>query len=519
VDLKRVATLEQPLALAVRGGDPALYVAEKVGRVVALRDGKTEVVLDLTGEVSLGSEQGLLGLAFSPDGRFLYVDYTDLEGDTHVTEFRFDERGADLGSRRDVLFVDQPFSNHNGGQVTFGPDEYLYVALGDGGSGGDPMGNSQSLGTLLGKLLRISPRPSGGARYGVPPDNPFVGRDGARPEIWAYGLRNPWRFSFDRATGDLWIGDVGQNAWEEIDVAPAGTGAGTNFGWDALEGSHTYEGGVAPGKTVLPVFEYANGEGACSVTGGYVYRGRAIRQLVGAYVFADYCGGAIEAFVLRGGEAKEHRELGPVVENLASFGEDARGELYALSLSGGVYRLVPARDRGAVLRDRSRGVRNRGVILTSPSQARSRSRSASIRLRVRASTRSRSSTTTSPSSSWSHPPTTRPFAHTVGPALPLVSNRADACRPRKKPRSFHPITVGSRLGRSATQPSLPGTRSKSSGRTYPTPSSRATSTAPIASRVRAASRAVQPVHHRTSVGVAGPNARSHRRSSSAHASA
>jgi glucose/arabinose dehydrogenase len=237
------------------------------------------------------------------------------------------------------LFVDQPFSNHNGGALAFGPDGYLYVALGDGGSAGDPMGNAQSLSTLLGKLLRISPRPSGGEPYSIPPDNPFVGWSGARPEIWAYGLRNPWRFSFDAATGDLWIGDVGQNAWEEIDLEPAGSDGGSNFGWDRLEGTHPFEGGSAPGS-VPPVFEYANGAGSCAVTGGYVYRGALIPALAGAYVFADYCRGRLEALVPGKGRAMEARALGPRVDALASFGEDARGELYVLSLAGTVSRIA-----------------------------------------------------------------------------------------------------------------------------------------------------------------------------------
>ena len=335
-----VAELEQPVAMAVRVDDRALYIAEKVGRVVALSPGSApKVVLDLTDRVSLGSEQGLLGLAFSPDGRYLYVDFTDTEGDTHVTEFAFGNDGADPASERAVLFVEQPYSNHNGGALAFGPDGYLYVALGDGGSAGDPMGNSQSLSTLLGKLLRISPRPSGGEPYAIPPDNPFVGRGGARPEIWAYGLRNPWRFSFDAPTGDLWIGDVGQNAWEEIDVERAGSGGGSNFGWDLLEGTHPFEGRSAPGS-IPPVFEYANGDGSCAVTGGYVYRGDRIAELAGAYVFADYCGGRLEAFVLRHGRATHVRTLGPRVDALASFGQDAEGELYVLSLAGTVSRLA-----------------------------------------------------------------------------------------------------------------------------------------------------------------------------------
>lgn len=345
VELEPVAELEQPLALAVRTGDDALYVAEKTGRVVAIPSagGEPEVVLDLTGEVSTAAnEQGLLGLAFSPDGGFLYVNYTDLQGDTRITEFRFDENGADVDGRREVLFIDQPFANHNGGNLVFGPDGYLYIGLGDGGDGGDPMGNGQSLSTLLGKMLRISPTPAGEDPYEVPSDNPFVGRDGALPEIWAYGLRNPWRYSFDRETGDLWIGDVGQNAWEEIDVVRAGADGGMNFGWDLFEGSHPYEGGSADDDTVFPVHEYSTGSEGCAVTGGYVYRGEEIPELVGAYVFADFCAGRLQAFVLRDGRTEGLRELGLTVENLAAFGEDADGELYVLSLSGPVYRLVSA---------------------------------------------------------------------------------------------------------------------------------------------------------------------------------
>jgi len=344
VELRPVATLDQPLAMAVRAGDPALYVAEKVGRVVALADGaEPRTVLDLTGQVSLGSEQGLLGLAFSPDGTFLYVNFTDTAGDTHVTEYRFGDEGAREGTRREVLFVPQPFSNHNGGDLAFGPDGYLYVGLGDGGSGGDPYGNGQSLSTLLGKMLRISPRPADGRPYGIPKDNPFVGRPNAKPEIWAYGLRNPWRFSFDRESGDLWIGDVGQQEWEEVNVEPAGSPSGVNFGWNLYEGSHPYHGNDPSGLT-MPVYEYPHDGSVCAVTGGYVYRGTAIPDLVGAYVFGDYCGGYLEAFVPQGDRAIGHRLLGPRVDGLASFGQDADGELYVCALSGEVFELVPAGD-------------------------------------------------------------------------------------------------------------------------------------------------------------------------------
>jgi glucose/arabinose dehydrogenase len=299
-------------------------------------------LLDLSSQVSLGAEQGLLGLAFSPDGRFLYVNFTDTKGDTHVTVFAMHRGRADPATRRDVLFVRQPFSNHNGGNLVFGPDGYLYIGLGDGGGGGDPQGNGQSLSTLLGKILRISPHPTGGRPYTVPASNPFVHRAGARPEIWAYGLRNPWRFSFDRATGDLWIGDVGQSSWEEVDVQRASSTGGENYGWNAMEGMHAYGGASPPPGAVPPVFEYPHTGGRCAVTGGYVYRGSAIPALVGAYVFGDFCAGRLEALRMRGGRIVDHWSLGPTVPNLSSFGEDGSGELYAMSLSGGVYRLAPA---------------------------------------------------------------------------------------------------------------------------------------------------------------------------------
>jgi glucose/arabinose dehydrogenase len=340
--LVQVAALEQPLGLAVRKGDPTLYVAQKTGQVVAIRGGRVDPspVVDLSGEVSLGGEQGLLGLAFSPSGQELYVNYTDAGGDTHVTGFLMRGRRADPATRRDILVVDQPYANHNGGNLVFGPDGFLYVGLGDGGSGGDPHGNGQSLGTLLGKMLRIDPRLSDGAPYRIPSDNPFVGRQEARPAIWAYGLRNPWRYSFDRLTGDLWIGDVGQNAWEEVDRQPAGSSGGENYGWNLVEGRHAFAGD-APAGAVPPVFEYSQDGGGCTVIGGYIYRGESIPELYGAYVFGDLCLGRIEALRVQGGRVVSHRALGPVVPNLSSFGEDARGELYAMSLGGALYRLTP----------------------------------------------------------------------------------------------------------------------------------------------------------------------------------
>ena len=342
VRLVEVATLQQPLALAVRSGDPALYVAQKTGKVIAIRDGIEDPIpmLDLTDQVSLGGEQGLLGLAFSPDGREVYVNFTDTNGDTHVTGYAVRDGRADAASRRDLLFVDQPYSNHNGGNLAFGPDGYLYIGLGDGGSGGDPHGNGQSLSTLLGKMLRIDPTPSGDRPYRIPADNPFVGHADARPEIWAYGLRNPWRYSFDRLTGDLWIGDVGQSAWEEVDLQASDSAGGENYGWNRMEGDHPYGGASRPADAVRPVYEYSHDQG-CVVTGGYAYRGKAIPDLVGAYVFADFCTGAIEAIEVRDGRVTDHRSLGPVVPSLSSFGEDADGELYAMSLDGGLYLLAP----------------------------------------------------------------------------------------------------------------------------------------------------------------------------------
>jgi glucose/arabinose dehydrogenase len=343
VRLVPVAVLEQPVAMAVRSGeDDTLYLVEQVGRVRAVRDGRLDPtpVVDIAGEVTAGGEQGLLGLAFSPDGRYLYLAYTDRDGDHQISEFTMDGQRADRDSERSLLHFDDPFANHNGGQLAFGPDRRLYIAFGDGGSGGDPLGNGQSLGTLFGKILRIDPRPAGGRPYGVPSDNPFVDRDGARPEIWDYGLRNPWRFSFDAATGDLWIGDVGQNAYEEIDHEPAGEG-GRNYGWNRREGLHAYNGGDKPSGAVDPVIEYSHDSG-CTVIGGFVYRGRRIPGLQGAYLYGDYCGGWVRAARAPGGRVAEERDLGFQVPSLSSFGADAAGELYALSLVGDVYRIAPA---------------------------------------------------------------------------------------------------------------------------------------------------------------------------------
>jgi glucose/arabinose dehydrogenase len=343
VRLVRVAQLQQPVAMALRPGERTLYLAEQVGRVRAIRGGQLDPtpVVDISDRVTAGGEQGLLGLAFSPDGRYLYLAYTDRDGDHQVSELAMRGQRADPGSERSLLHFDDPFPNHNGGQLAFGPDRRLYIAFGDGGSGGDPLGNGQSLGTLFGKVLRIDPRPSGGRPYGIPPDNPFVDRGGARPEIWDYGLRNPWRFSFDAATGDLWIGDVGQNAYEEVDHEPAGSG-GRNYGWNRREGLHAYGGGERPDGAVDPVIEYSHDSGGCTVIGGFVYRGQRVRGLRGAYLYGDYCAGWVRAARVSGAKVAEQRDLGLQVPSLSSFGTDADGELYALSLGGDVYRIAPA---------------------------------------------------------------------------------------------------------------------------------------------------------------------------------
>jgi glucose/arabinose dehydrogenase len=333
--------LERPVDLVARPNDERMYVAEQhTGTVRAIApDGTVSApILDIGDQLSTGNEQGLLGIEFSADGTLLYVDYTDTEGDTHVVEYTMVGDAADAASRRELLLVDQPYPNHNGGDLARGPDDLLYVSLGDGGAGGDPEGNAQNLSNHLGTILRIDPRPQGDAAYTVPSDNPFVDDEAALPEIWQYGLRNPWRFSFDRATGDLWIGDVGQNEWEEIDTLAAGTG-GANFGWDLREGTHEYEGD-APPDAIEPVFEGSHGDGWVSITGGYVYRGSEIPDLVGAYVFADL--GQPDLWALAADDPSVTRELGVEVSTVVGFAEDAAGELYVISLDGHIDRVVAA---------------------------------------------------------------------------------------------------------------------------------------------------------------------------------
>jgi glucose/arabinose dehydrogenase len=344
------ADLEAPVYLTAPPGDPRLFVVEQRGRIRVIRDGRLlpRPFLDISEKVGYGGERGLLGLAFHPryaaNGRF-YVNYTDRHGDTRVERYGATPSAdtADPSSARPVLFVAQPYANHNGGDVLFGPDGMLYVGMGDGGSGGDPHGNGQSLGTLLGKLLRLDVDHA--EPYAVPADNPFVGRSGARPEIWAYGLRNPWRLAFDSTEGLLYSADVGQNLWEEVDVAPAGA-KGLNYGWNRMEGAHCYGIGLCSREGLtLPALEYGHGDG-CAIVGGFVYRGRALPAETGRYFYSDYCSGWLRSFRYENGAATEShawrvRSPGPVL----SFGEDAAGELYLLAANGTVYQLAP--DRGA----------------------------------------------------------------------------------------------------------------------------------------------------------------------------
>ena len=341
VGLEGVATLDAPVALVQRRGFDELVVAERGGAVRVVDGGRVSAPIVEVGTTTDG-ERGLLGIAFSPDGSHLYLSYTDERGDSRLDQWATGPgiEDVDPASHRNVLSVDQPFSNHNGGHIVFGPDGLLYYGLGDGGAAGDPEGRAQNPDELLGKVLRIDPRRSGDDPYAVPADNPFAG-GGGRGEVYIAGVRNPWRFSFDRQNGDLWIGDVGQGAEEEIDLLPAGRAAGANLGWDRVEGNRPFEG-EAPAGAVPPVFTYGRDEGY-SVTGGYVYRGSAIPGLGGAYVFGDYGAGVVRALGIEGGRVVSERSLGVETgpASLVSFAEDADGELYVLSLEGPIYRLVP----------------------------------------------------------------------------------------------------------------------------------------------------------------------------------
>jgi glucose/arabinose dehydrogenase len=352
VQLTRIATLSQPVHVAQPPADPRrLYVAEKRGRVRVIRDGQLlgRPLLDVARNVSTTGERGFFSIAFAPDfarSRLLYADYTNRGGDLVVQEFRADAAGERTvpGSARIVLRQVHPVSNHNGGQIEFGPDRLLYVGWGDGGGSHDrhgAHGNAQSLTTLLGKILRIDPRRKGRAPYSIPHDNPFVRRRGARPEIYSYGLRNPWRFSFDRATGDVAIADVGQDEVEEVNFASRGRARGANYGWRVFEGRLRETREPAP-AAVAPVLTYPHTAGRCAITGGYVVRDPALGALAGWYVYGDFCTGQLSAAVLGPQGATGDHPLGLRVSSITSFGEGRGGHLYATSFQGGVFRLDPA---------------------------------------------------------------------------------------------------------------------------------------------------------------------------------
>ncbi len=339
VELTTVAEARNPSA-GTAGPGGTLWIAERAGTVRVLDgSGLGEPVLDISDETTATGERGLLGIAFDPDFRHFYISFTDREGTSTVDEFAVADGALDPDSRRTVLTQEQPYANHNGGQIAFGPDGMLYIGLGDGGAGGDPHDNGQNLGTLLGKLLRIDP--AGGDPYAIPEDNPFVDDARARGEIWAYGLRNPWRFSFDAGNGDLWIGDVGQNRVEEIDRAPGGSPGGENYGWGRMEGSEVFDG-EEPANHVPPVHEYGRGGLGCSVTGGFVYRGTALPELAGQYLFSDYCDGTVRALQVENGEVTGETDLGVSGGSVVSFVQGGDNELYVLDLGGPVQRLDPA---------------------------------------------------------------------------------------------------------------------------------------------------------------------------------
>ncbi|MDQ3539825.1 MAG: PQQ-dependent sugar dehydrogenase [Chloroflexota bacterium] len=358
VGLEEVASgFDGPLFVATPPEDAErLFVVEKGGTIQVVVNGEiaAEPFLDIVDRVgSEGSEQGLLGLAFAPDhaeSGLFYVNYTDPNGNTVVSQFSTgdDPNVADRESETVILQQEQPRANHNGGVLGFGPDGYLYIGFGDGGGQGDPDGNGQNLSTWLGKILRIdvdSAAVEGDAMYSVPDDNPFVEDADAAPEVWVYGLRNPWRFTFDRETGDMWVGDVGQNEIEEVTLLPIAEGGGQNLGWNITEGSNCYaepecdQSGLTP-----PTLEYTHEVGGCSVTGGYVYRGEAMPGLRGVYVFADYCSGLLWG---AGRDADGAWVMSEPIEtglSIASFGEDTAGEVYLTDISGGtVYQLVEPR--------------------------------------------------------------------------------------------------------------------------------------------------------------------------------
>lgn len=349
VRLASVGRFEAPIHVTAPPSDRRrVFVVERGGTVRVLRDGRrvARPFLDISSDLTTDGERGLLSMAFAPDyarsGR-LYLYRTNRQGTILVEEWRRSRRSpdqADRASRRTVISMPHgEYPNHNGGQVAFGPDGLLYFGPGDGGGGGDPLENGQRLSSLLGKIVRIDPRRRSGRPYSVPSSNPFVRRSGARPEIYAYGLRNPFRFSFDRRTGDLTIADQGQDEYEEVNFAARGRARGANFGWDVFEGRHRYESGAAPGARE-PAVELPHSDGYCSVTGGHVVRDRSLGRLYGRYVYSDLCSNGLRSVRLTASGGRADGPLRLSVPSIASFGEDARGRVYAISIEGPVYRLV-----------------------------------------------------------------------------------------------------------------------------------------------------------------------------------
>jgi glucose/arabinose dehydrogenase len=368
--ITQIADMHEPVAMTSRSGTNTLYVAQKDGRIKQIgvdkqtdKDGKVTKInyrpdnsplLDISRSTTDDGERGLLGIAFSSDGRKLYVDYTDRKGAVTVDEYLMNDDSVDTRSRRTLLSLEHPENNHNGGQIAFGPDGFLYIGVGDGGGQGDPNKNGQNTATLYGKILRIDPEGrTKDVPYSSPAGNPFRDGQAGAPEVWAYGLRNPWRFSWDKLTKDLWIADVGQDTYEEIDLVPftqGGAGRGANFGWSELEGKHPYNDGKKPADAVDPIFEYDHSAGGCSVVGGFVYRGKAMfATLSGTYLYADYCTGEIRLLLRLPDGTIDERGTGITLPkgqlesngSVTSFAEDTDGEFYVMSALGGIYKIEP----------------------------------------------------------------------------------------------------------------------------------------------------------------------------------
>ncbi len=346
IGLFEIGNFDQPVEVAARPGFGDVYVVEQPGRVVAVSDLSTDIVLDMTDLTDANGERGLLGLAFHPTAELAYVNFTDANGDTVIAEFTIDPSSGlfDRDTYREVLSIDQPYSNHNGGQLAFGPDQLLYIGVGDGGSGGDPERHALDLSSRLGKILRIDPLADGDEPFTVPADNPFVGDEAADPAIWAYGLRNPWRFSFDPETGDLWIGDVGQGDFEEINhaiaVDRADAARGANFGWSAFEGFERFNDDQPVDGALAPLFVYDHADGRCSVTGGSVARGDAVPDLAGWYLFGDYCTGQIWALDPTAPPTEPRVVEIADLNGLAAISQGPERDLFAVSNGGTVSRII-----------------------------------------------------------------------------------------------------------------------------------------------------------------------------------